>query len=256
MRRLQKYKITKVLLIISFLAGSIGWMDTGLAHAISCSDSNFPPAQQQQCSDSESSAQSFCNNLPGNQQQSCSDSLAGCSTQTTVSNFLGCLNHLNAADQSGQSCPSGQAFQYNGTVLSCTPDSAQTSSGSSTPLNGAICDNPADCVNTPCTAASGDPVNCNSSLPTTTNCNSQNTCDLVAHYVQPAFELLSALVGVVAAISIIYGGIQYSTSEGDPKKVSAAKGRLIKTIIALIAYAFLFGFLEFLIPGGLFKAGP
>jgi len=79
------------------------------------------------------------------------------------------------------------------------------------------------------------------------------SCDLVGKYINPAIKLLTILVGVVATISIIFGGIQYSTSAGDPAKVSAAKGRLTKTIIALVCYAFLYGFLQFLVPGGLFN---
>jgi len=75
----------------------------------------------------------------------------------------------------------------------------------------------------------------------------------VGKYINPTIKLLTILVGVVATISIIFGGIQYSTSAGDPAKVSAAKGRLTKTIIALVCYAFLYGFLQFLVPGGLFN---
>lgn len=84
-------------------------------------------------------------------------------------------------------------------------------------------------------------------------CSQKQSCDLVGRYINPAIKLLTILVGVVAVISIIFGGIQYSTSGGDPSKVAAAKGRLMKTIIALISYAFLYAFLQFLVPGGLFN---
>jgi hypothetical protein len=56
----------------------------------------------------------------------------------------------------------------------------------------------------------------------------------------------------VAAISLIMGGVQYSSSNGDPQKITAAKNRISTTIIALVAYMFLFAFLQFLIPGGIF----
>lgn len=84
------------------------------------------------------------------------------------------------------------------------------------------------------------------------NCN-DNKCDLVALYVNPFINVLSLIVGLVAAASLIIGGIQYITSSGDPQKTSAAKSRIQNTLLAFLAYAFLYAFLNFLIPGGLFS---
>lgn len=84
------------------------------------------------------------------------------------------------------------------------------------------------------------------------NCDDKQ-CDLVALYVNPAIQLLSITVGLVVAASLIMGGIQYTTSSGDPQKTSAAKGRIQNTLMAFLAYAFLYAFLNFLIPGGLFN---
>ncbi len=82
-------------------------------------------------------------------------------------------------------------------------------------------------------------------------CNT-NSCDIVKKYVNPAIEVLTIGFGLIAAISLIMGGIQYSGSVGDAQKVTAAKTRLKMTVIAIVAYAFLYTFLEFLIPGGIF----
>jgi Type IV secretion system pilin len=76
---------------------------------------------------------------------------------------------------------------------------------------------------------------------------------LVATYVNPLINLLSVMFGLIAVASLIMGGIQYTTSEGDPQKVSKAKNRLTNTVIAIFAYALLYGFLQFLVPGGLFQ---
>jgi hypothetical protein len=76
--------------------------------------------------------------------------------------------------------------------------------------------------------------------------------DLVALYLNPAINLFSSLVGVVVVISIIVGGIQYSMSAGDPQKAARAKGRIMNALIALVAYAFLWAFLQFIVPGGVF----
>jgi len=82
---------------------------------------------------------------------------------------------------------------------------------------------------------------------------SNNQCDLIKKYVNPVINLLASLFGVVAVASIILGGIQYTTSEGDPQKSSNAKKRLTNTIFAILAFIFLYAFLQFLIPGGIFN---
>lgn len=57
-------------------------------------------------------------------------------------------------------------------------------------------------------------------------------------------------MGVVVAISIVAAGIQYGSAGSDPGKVAAAKKRLTASIMALLAYLFMFAFLQWLLPGG------
>lgn len=85
-------------------------------------------------------------------------------------------------------------------------------------------------------------------------CYSTNlsNCQLVTDYIDPFINLLVALVGIAVVASIIVGGIQYSSSAGDPGKASAAKRRIRDALIALLAFALLYTLLNFLIPGGLF----
>jgi hypothetical protein len=83
------------------------------------------------------------------------------------------------------------------------------------------------------------------------NCSNLSQCDLINSYINPFVNFLSALVGVGVVTSIIIGGIQYSSSGGDPSKVTAAKNRIRNAIVALIAFLLLYGMLNFLIPGGL-----
>lgn len=90
------------------------------------------------------------------------------------------------------------------------------------------------------------PVNCNTS--DTSNCD----VDLVSSYIQPILDVLSGMVGIIVVISLIMGGIEYSAAEGDPQKSAKAKHRISNTIFALVSYFFLYAFLQFLIPGGLF----
>jgi predicted small integral membrane protein len=66
-------------------------------------------------------------------------------------------------------------------------------------------------------------------------------------------KFLSAGVGVIVTGAIIVGGIQYMTAGDNPNAVAEAKKRITNALIALIAFFFMFMFLQWLIPGGVFK---
>lgn len=74
--------------------------------------------------------------------------------------------------------------------------------------------------------------------------------DLVKAYINPLIKLLSVLVGITVVIGVIYGGIEYSTWDGDPKKVANGKRHIRNAAIALVAYVLALALLNFLIPGG------
>jgi hypothetical protein len=79
-----------------------------------------------------------------------------------------------------------------------------------------------------------------------------SNCDLIKLYVNPLIRVLTITVGLVIAASLIMGGIQYTTSSGDPQKTGAAKTRIQNTLMAFFLYAFMYAFLNFLVPGGIF----
>jgi hypothetical protein len=83
------------------------------------------------------------------------------------------------------------------------------------------------------------------------SCKNANDCGLVKKYVNPAINMLSAMVGVAVVFSIIWGAIQFSSSAGDPQKTAAAKDRILKALVALVSFVFLYAFLQWLMPGGL-----
>lgn len=99
------------------------------------------------------------------------------------------------------------------------------------------------------TCADGRKVSDKAACP---ECN-KSKCDFIGKYVNPAINLLSVTFGLIAAISIIWGAIQYSSSGVDPQQVTKAKQRLSKTIIAVLVYLFLYAFLQFIVPGGIFN---
>jgi hypothetical protein len=100
---------------------------------------------------------------------------------------------------------------------------------------------------TPALAASP----CDKKSPTSTslqNCLNQNP---IIKDVKIIVNFLSAGVGIVVVGSIIFAGIQYIMAGNNPNAVGAAKKRIQDTLIALLAFFFVYAFLNWLIPGGL-----
>lgn len=71
-------------------------------------------------------------------------------------------------------------------------------------------------------------------------------------WIERIINILGAGVGVAVVIGLIIGGIQYASAGPNPQKVAEAKGRIVNSLIALVAFIFLYGFLQWLTPGGIF----
>lgn len=85
---------------------------------------------------------------------------------------------------------------------------------------------------------------------TSVNCTQEGqSCNLISKYVNPLIKLLGILVGLAVTMGIIIGGIQYASSGGDPQRAANGKKHIVQSIIALVAFFFLYAFLGFLIPG-------
>ena len=56
----------------------------------------------------------------------------------------------------------------------------------------------------------------------------------VGDVMQPLIMTVTFLIGGVSAIMIIVGGVQYTTSQGDPGKVKKAKDTIMYGIIGLV----------------------
>ena len=74
---------------------------------------------------------------------------------------------------------------------------------------------------------------------------------LIDKYLNPLIKLLTVLVGIAVTFGVIYGGIQYSMSAGDPQKAASGRKHVRDSVIALVAYALALSLLNFLIPGGI-----
>jgi hypothetical protein len=88
---------------------------------------------------------------------------------------------------------------------------------------------------------------------TGSECLNQGKPKQIIELLQVGINILAAIVGVGAVIMIIYGGIRYITSNGNPQSVADAKKTITNVMIGLISFFFLWAFLEWLIPGGIFK---
>ena len=70
--------------------------------------------------------------------------------------------------------------------------------------------------------------------------------------IQTILDFLAVGVGIVVVGVIIVGGIQYTMAGDTPEALSKAKQRIINGLIALIAFIFLYSFVQWLVPGGIF----
>lgn len=93
--------------------------------------------------------------------------------------------------------------------------------------SGERCDPSAECTE------GTDPANCG-----------------ITRYLKIFVNVLSGLVGVVVVGVLVLGGIQYAASAGDPNAAAAARKRINNALLALVAFAFMYGFLQWLVPGG------
>ena len=73
----------------------------------------------------------------------------------------------------------------------------------------------------------------------------------ITRYILIFINILAAILGIVVTISIIIAGIQYSASAGNPQAVEASKKRITNAALALLTFAFMYGFLQWIVPGGL-----
>ena len=87
-----------------------------------------------------------------------------------------------------------------------------------------------------CDGATNLQVNTDS---TATDCDTVTTgsTDKVNSTITQVVNIFSTLVGVIAVIMIIFGGLRYITSGGDSGKITTAKNTIIYALIGLVVVA-------------------
>jgi hypothetical protein len=103
----------------------------------------------------------------------------------------------------------------------------------------------------PASAAAAANPDCNKKNPTSTQLQNCLKNNVIYKDINKIIDFMAAGVGIIVIGSIIYGGIQYAIAGNNANTVSAAKKRITDSLIALIAFFFIFAFLEWLVPGGI-----
>lgn len=76
-----------------------------------------------------------------------------------------------------------------------------------------------------------------------------SNCGIIA-YVVIIINVLSALAGLVIVGSIMVAGYTYMTARDNAGQIMKAKMRIVWTLAALALFIFMYGLLNFLVPGG------
>ncbi|HLZ15298.1 MAG TPA: hypothetical protein VKQ34_04920 [Candidatus Saccharimonadales bacterium] len=85
------------------------------------------------------------------------------------------------------------------------------------------------------------------------HCSNQDGCSAIMDAAFAIIRALSAGVGVVVVASVVWAGVQYTMSRGDPNETAKALTRVRETLIALLVFIFGAALLDYLIPTGFFK---
>ncbi len=140
------------------------------------------------------------------------------------------------------------------------PAAAGCTNGSGNPVTYDP-NNPNPCIGTGGVDANGNVTctqngktcvgDCSAAKTTSAGCPARSTgIAFITNYADPLINFAAGIFGVYITIIIVVAGIQYSTSADDPSKTSAAKSRITDAVIALLAFLFLYTFLQWITPGG------
>lgn len=66
-------------------------------------------------------------------------------------------------------------------------------------------------------------------------------------------NIMTAGVGVLALVGIVYGAVLYTSAGGNPEQVKKARTIFTNVVIGVIAFGGMYALLNFLVPGGVFN---
>lgn len=98
----------------------------------------------------------------------------------------------------------------------------------------------------PCQGITTSPV-CNQNTQQQTVAGNQNPIAGPEGILQIVANIMAMVTGIVAVIMIIYAGIRYITSSGNPERTKKAKDMIINAVVGLAVVALAWSFISFVI---------
>jgi len=98
-------------------------------------------------------------------------------------------------------------------------------------------------------------ANCGTNILNDVNCTDGDTLEdgPIWDILLMIINILTAGIGILAVGGVVYASIRYATAGGNTEQTKQAMKKLGNIAIGIIAYALMYSFLNFLIPGGLFS---
>lgn len=78
-------------------------------------------------------------------------------------------------------------------------------------------------------------------------------CTNARELITLGFRLLAGIVGIAVVGGITWGGILYTTSNGNASKAQQGITTIVNSVIGLLLFIFLFALANFLVPGGVIR---
>ena len=78
-------------------------------------------------------------------------------------------------------------------------------------------------------------------------CNDDTAGNKLGSFIKSIINILLFIIGAVAVIMIIIGGIKYTTSNGDSNQVTSAKNTIMYAIIGLVVALMAFAIVNFVL---------
>jgi hypothetical protein len=154
-----------------------------------------------------------------------------------------------------QVIPPGGSAKNLGDVGTGTPNST-VQKAAATPVTSATPNNTSPASGTVNLGDSAGTYSCgggNSVIHTSINFGCSQKGNALLDLIFGIIRFLSAGVGIVVIGSIVFAGVQYTVSRGDPNATAAAVKRIQNTGIALLVYIFAFAILNYIVPAALLK---
>lgn len=95
-------------------------------------------------------------------------------------------------------------------------------------------------------ASSCSGAQCASQGANTANTGTSKTSDL-NNVIKTVVNILLFIIGAVAVVMIVIGGLKYTTSNGDSNQVTSAKNTILYSVIGLLVAIFAYAIVDFVI---------